>query len=888
MQSASIPQNLIDVRPVVRNMRPDGYVLQTGGSATRKVIDMEGTQTRPMFRVSGVPRHTHNASALIQVQARGTFPITSAAHTVSYAEEFSEEKTEIRAGDFESQGALSEEEVESRFKRSIEWGIGRIELQPENSRNKISEPTRAISEIRTLVCPREIRESSTFIEKEYTLTDREGNPVLTNWPDVVMVPILPTNNGHIESQFAGGTYLDENLRLEIFPMVGTFSDIGIADGRDHNDWEDFQQSWTTLDDGGNNPAPLPYPVAVARIGPDNPVQRRPEIVGVVEWEDWDGRVPYRYDEDREVYRFDGPFKIRFQSIVSFSSNGLVLPNGADDTTLKKRNWFDPAKAADGTTEAAVFGGLVFSINSLPDAFRENGFFFVNGVANEGPNLSHVTENDVPFRTQYRYPRTLVQGTFELVEQKVSYNGGDVETVYTSQVRREVDNTAVDAKLLQDAVFATSFASTSCAWFAPMVRWEVGSKVAVSGPLIKPINYVIDLADASKHHVIFPDPATPALLAWSSAFQAIDRRSFAHSSRLTITDGTALSDLLDIRPNAWSLHFEGDDNLPLDEAETKASVNAGRHAVPFRAGLYPFPQDYRFRHFVGENLEIATAGNTTAIPLELDLAKSEAELCKDMYVPEDAPVGRTINSTGAVQFQWSLPADFATVPSTGNNLLKMIGVVGDSRASVFANLKPIAIRANYTDQGTERGRSKLITDQKYATGQVATVISWCSEFLLPGAPLANPNDLVPPPLGPKRHVICPCAYVARSTFLAIDDEKAAENTTITQIVAVNQKPFFDISFGRGVLAYRGGYCFNETRDYDDTDEPSTGNVFGFGDADFKKGGVEIVRQVPGNVKKVEMSVEVLGSGKTGTLRVKGRVPPPHPGTHPVVLLRGRRR
>ena len=53
MQSASIPQNLIDVRPVVRNMRPDGYVLQTGGSATRKVIDMEGTQTRPMFRVTG-------------------------------------------------------------------------------------------------------------------------------------------------------------------------------------------------------------------------------------------------------------------------------------------------------------------------------------------------------------------------------------------------------------------------------------------------------------------------------------------------------------------------------------------------------------------------------------------------------------------------------------------------------------------------------------------------------------------------------------------------------------------------------------------------------------------------------------------------------------------
>ena len=46
MQSASIPQTLIDVRPVVRNMRPDGYVLQTGGSATRKVIEMEAALPR--------------------------------------------------------------------------------------------------------------------------------------------------------------------------------------------------------------------------------------------------------------------------------------------------------------------------------------------------------------------------------------------------------------------------------------------------------------------------------------------------------------------------------------------------------------------------------------------------------------------------------------------------------------------------------------------------------------------------------------------------------------------------------------------------------------------------------------------------------------------------
>mgnify|MGYP003329919273 CR=1 FL=1 len=237
MQSASTPQTLIDVRPVVRNMRPDGYVLQTGGSATRKVIEMEGSQTRPLFRVTGVPRHTHNASALLQVQARGTFPVTSEPQVISYPEEFSEE----------SQGALSEEEVESRFKRAIEWGIGRVELQPENSRNKISEPTRAISEIRTLVCPREIRESSTFVETKYTMTDRAGNGLQQAFPEIVQVPVLPVNNGHLESVFGGRvTNADQDLRLEIWPDLKANSPLFDKGGVNNNDWENFSQDWVNL------------------------------------------------------------------------------------------------------------------------------------------------------------------------------------------------------------------------------------------------------------------------------------------------------------------------------------------------------------------------------------------------------------------------------------------------------------------------------------------------------------------------------------------------------------------------------------------------------------------------------------------------------------------
>ena len=69
MQTAPIPKTLQDVRPVVRNMRPDGYILQTGGSATRQIIKAEGDQVAPLFRVTGVPLHTHNASALLEITA---------------------------------------------------------------------------------------------------------------------------------------------------------------------------------------------------------------------------------------------------------------------------------------------------------------------------------------------------------------------------------------------------------------------------------------------------------------------------------------------------------------------------------------------------------------------------------------------------------------------------------------------------------------------------------------------------------------------------------------------------------------------------------------------------------------------------------------------------
>ena len=139
MQTAPIPKTLQDVRPLVRNMRPDGYILQTGGSATRQVIAAEGDQVNPLFRVTGVPLHTHNASALLEVEVTMATS-TNLTKQLSYAGEFSELDTTLELGEHHQ----PEEDVDdvrntfkARMQRSIDWGIGRVELRPENSVNYI-------------------------------------------------------------------------------------------------------------------------------------------------------------------------------------------------------------------------------------------------------------------------------------------------------------------------------------------------------------------------------------------------------------------------------------------------------------------------------------------------------------------------------------------------------------------------------------------------------------------------------------------------------------------------------------------------------------------------------------------------------------------------------
>ena len=207
MQTAPIPKTLQDVRPVVRNMRPDGYILQTGGSATRQIIKAEGDQVAPLFRVTGVPLHTHNASALLEITAGQPSLITREPINMSYKGEFSQESMVLLVGEhYENTSAISvtDEHRMLALRRSIDWGVGRVDLQPENSVNYISEPTRAISEIRTLVSPLTSLDSSTYVDQTHAYVTRSGDSArrVEVDGDIVMVPVMPVNNMHITSELA--------------------------------------------------------------------------------------------------------------------------------------------------------------------------------------------------------------------------------------------------------------------------------------------------------------------------------------------------------------------------------------------------------------------------------------------------------------------------------------------------------------------------------------------------------------------------------------------------------------------------------------------------------------------------------------------------------------
>ena len=169
-------------------MPHDGYFLRTGGSARRRIIKPSTKQALtnrfPIptvnYKVSGVPGHTHNSSAVLSVLC--DLQKTRGRNITMEARVWCEEKTQMEEKDPGDSDVVDNEDA--RFERALERGIGEICMRPENCHEEIREPVRSISEIRTLVAPNDRLQTLTYVEELGGFVNQDGTPFLSDYNDV--------------------------------------------------------------------------------------------------------------------------------------------------------------------------------------------------------------------------------------------------------------------------------------------------------------------------------------------------------------------------------------------------------------------------------------------------------------------------------------------------------------------------------------------------------------------------------------------------------------------------------------------------------------------------------------------------------------------------------
>ena len=178
-------QQRTEVKPLVESMPTSGFQLQTGGSARRRIVKNDSDS----YKVTGVPGHTHNASAVVSVDADYTRFRTAALDVP--ANVWAHGALALPVGlltDSEEPDHASE-----RYDRAIERCVGYVSLFPENCTGHIKEPTRSIGEVRTLVAPRARLDTLTYLEERrgwivpVDADDEKNDPLaalVSDFPDI--------------------------------------------------------------------------------------------------------------------------------------------------------------------------------------------------------------------------------------------------------------------------------------------------------------------------------------------------------------------------------------------------------------------------------------------------------------------------------------------------------------------------------------------------------------------------------------------------------------------------------------------------------------------------------------------------------------------------------
>ena len=250
---------LPEVRPAVESMPHEGFVMQTGGSARRSTIKNNGLDS---YFVTGVPGHTHNASAMISVTADYSRTRTVAA---AIDPSWAEEKVDLGVGAY--QDSVEPDDAEELYDRAIERGIGTITLVPENCQHNIKEPVRSISEVRTIVSAKDRRDTMTYVDNEFGWVD----PVTGELTSVTvfnrMEPVMVNFYGYPAPW--GDTVSQNIVHVQVANSPTIRQPVYIGSRQN-----------------------LTYRYAIQSLGSDLPAGPA----------DWDGNVPFMWDEASRTYR----------------------------------------------------------------------------------------------------------------------------------------------------------------------------------------------------------------------------------------------------------------------------------------------------------------------------------------------------------------------------------------------------------------------------------------------------------------------------------------------------------------------------------------------------------------------------------------------------------
>ena len=251
---------LPEVRPLVESMPHEGFVMQTGGSARRSTIKNNGFDH---YFVHGVPGHTHNASAMMSVSADYSRQLEE---PLTIHGEWADENVVLAVGQYTD--SVEPDDASELYDRAIERGIGTITLIPENCQHIIQEPTRSISEIRTIVSGKDRLSTLTYVNNEF------------GWVDPV--------SGETRAFTS-----DPQIDINIFGYPNILGDLG-TDGI------------PTLDQPVyiGNRADEFYRYSIASRGSDTPGGAA----------DWDGNVRFYWDSEKRVYS-SKPFTKYFKAFI---------------------------------------------------------------------------------------------------------------------------------------------------------------------------------------------------------------------------------------------------------------------------------------------------------------------------------------------------------------------------------------------------------------------------------------------------------------------------------------------------------------------------------------------------------------------------------------------